>query len=171
MKEGIDEEPGQMDFDDATFGKLMGEIFKIKGYKASAIVTTAGELLFSNATVNNAGNHTSWSAVFNRLFNHTCHLSETTGFVGCDQVTMRTGDEILAIRSSAKDCLVGVRLMVIFDHFGNEAMINLKLEKLLPQLMHCLTWDPENLVRLYLKDMQRIPDSECAPITENGSIN
>jgi len=142
----------QIEFGSESFEDLMGQLFNIKGYKGSAIMTIEGELLFSNFSSNADKKLVTWPAILDSLFAQTCHLSETLGFLGCDQIAIRTSDEILVVRNSAKDCLVGVRLIVMFDLHSNEAMINLKLTKLLPQLMHCLTWDPDNMIRLFPQD-------------------
>jgi hypothetical protein len=127
---------------------LMGELFKISGYKASAILTCDGEVLYDTTPPQTTGNFGAWMEVFNQLFDHTCNLSETSGFFGCQQVSMRTGDEIVIIRNSGQHCLIGLRLLVIIDHQGNEAQIHRKLDELLPPIMRHLTLDPDNLISL-----------------------
>jgi len=139
----------QIDFRNDSFRDLMGRLFSIKGYKGAAIMTMEGELLYSNFNENLGNEHPISPAILDSLFTSTCLQSETLGFHGCDQIAIRTSDEFVVIRSSAKNCLVGVRLIVMFDYQCNEAMINLKLTKLLPQLMHSLTWDPDNMARLF----------------------
>lgn len=132
-----------------SFKDLMGRLLAIKGYKASAILTSDGEVLYDSTPPGTSGNFGAWLEVFNSLFDHTCCLSESSGFQACRQVAMRTGEEIVIIRSTGRDCRVGIRLLLIIDHQGNEALIQQNLDRLLPPLMHCLTWEPDNLTFLY----------------------
>jgi hypothetical protein len=140
-----------------TFEDLMGALFGIEGYKASAILTGDGEVLYDTTPPKTSGNFGAWMKVFNNLFNHTCNLSESSGFLACQQVSMRTGDEVVIIRSSGQDCQDGLRLLVIIDHQGNTALIHQQLDQLLPPLMRHLSRDPDNLGSLYLKN----PGSNC----------
>lgn len=152
MGSGMKEKHGEFieNFDQVatTFEDLMGALFEIKGYKASAILTSDGEVLYDTTHPNTSGNFGTWMAVFNNLFDHTCNLSESSGFLACQQVSMHTGEEIVIIRSSGQSCQDGLRLLVIIDHQGDEALIHRKLDNLLPPLMRHLTRDPDNLVFL-----------------------
>lgn len=141
------------DLETASLEGLLSALFEIRGYRAAAILTSAGEVLYDTTPADTAKNFGAWMEVFNDLFAHTCHLSESSGFLACQQVAMRTGDEIVVIRSSGQECLVGVRLLVILDHQGNEALVHRKLDQLLPPIIRHLTWDPDNLASLYLKDL------------------
>lgn len=127
---------------------LMGGLHKINGYRASAILTCDGEVLYDTTPPQTSGNFGAWMGVFNNLFDHTCNLSEESGFFGCQQVSMRTGDEVVIIRSSGQHCRIGLRLLVIIDHHGNVAAVHQKLDELLPPIMHCLTSNPDNLISL-----------------------
>lgn len=127
---------------------LMGGLFKINGYKASAILTCDGEVLYDTTPPQTSGNFGAWMTVFNNLFDHTCNLSEASGFFGCQQISMRTGDEIVIIRSSGQHCLIGLRLLVIIDHHGNVATVHQKLDELLPPIMRHLALDADNLIAL-----------------------
>lgn len=137
-----------------TFKGLMGALFEIKGYKALAILTSDGEVLYDTTPPQTSGNFGAWMKVFNSLFDHTCNLSESSGFFACQQVSMRNGDEIVIIRSSGQSCHDGFRLLVIIDHHGNEALIHRKLDTLLPPLLHHLTRNPDNLVSLDIKNLR-----------------
>lgn len=134
--------------DTPSLKSLMGSLFEIAGYKASAILTCDGEVLYDTTPPQTSGNFGAWMGVFNNLFDHTCNLSEESGFFGCQQVSMRTGDEIVIIRSSGQHCRIGLRLLVIIDHHGNVATVHQKLDELLPPIMHCLTSNPDNLISL-----------------------
>jgi hypothetical protein len=126
----------------------MGELLAIEGYKAAAILASDGEVLYNTTPPETTDKFGAWMAVFNTLFDHTCNLSETSGFLACQQVSMRTGDEIVTICSSGQHCLVGLRLLVIINHQGNAALVHQKLDTLLPPLMRCLTMDPDSLIAL-----------------------
>jgi hypothetical protein len=139
----------------ASFVGLINELSDIRGYKASAIMTYDGELLYSN-TNGQVDNYDLGVLieVYNSLFGHACGLSEKSGFASCHEVALRTGDEIMVIRCSGKDCLVGIRLFVLIEEFGNVALMQRQLGCLLPRLMRCLTWEPDNLVPLYMREAE-----------------
>ena len=128
-----------------SFDGLMEELFKIEGYKASAILTHDGEVLHDTTPSGTPGKFSAWMQVFNTLFDRTCNLSEASGFLACQKVSMRTGDEIVIIHGTGQNCQNGLRLLVIINHQGNEAMIQRKLDTLLPPIMSHLTTEPNNL--------------------------
>lgn len=138
----------------ASFVGLMNELVDIKGYRAAAIMSYDGELLYSNSNTVKENNYnlSALFEVFNGLFGHACGLSEKSGFVACNEVALRTGGEVVVIRCSGKDCLVGIRLFVLIEEQGNVAITQRRLGNLLPRLMRCLTWEPDNLVPLYMRE-------------------
>lgn len=138
-----------------SFVGLINELSDIRGYRAAAIMTHDGELLYSNATdgVNNY-DLSVLIEVYNSLFGHACGLSEKSGFVSCNEVSLRSGEEIVVMRCSGKDCLVGIRLLVLIEELGNVALMQRQLGNLLPRLMQCLTWEPDNLVPLYMREAE-----------------
>lgn len=138
----------------ASFVGLMNELVDIKGYRAAAIMSCDGELLYSNSNADRVNNYdlSALFEVFNGLFGHACGLSEKSGFVSCTEVALRTGEEVVVIRCSGKDCLVGIRLFVLIEEHGNVAITQRRLGNLLPRLMRCLTWEPDNLVPLYMRE-------------------
>jgi hypothetical protein len=138
----------------ASFMGLMNELVEIKGYRAAAIMSYDGELLYSNSKAAGVNNYnlSAMFEVYNGLFGDACGLSEKSGFVACTEVALRTGEEVMVIRCSGKDCLVGVRLFVLIEEQGNVAITQRRLGNLLPRLMRCLTWEPDNLVPLYMRE-------------------
>ncbi len=153
-----------VDFGEVTFVKLMGELLEIKGYRAAAILTYDGELLYSNASgATKKINLAVMMEALNKFFEVACLLTEETGFESCGEVSLRTGDEIMVIRCSGKDCLVGIRLVVCIEALGNVALLQRRLEVLLPKIMKCLIWEPDNLVPLYMKEIKagsgRMPEA------------
>lgn len=153
MKPEESREVEYLDAGPASFLGLINELSDLYGYKASAITTYEGELLYSNA----AGllNNRDLSVLiegYNRLFGHACGLSEKSGFVCCTEMVLRSGREMVVIRCSGKECLVGIRLLVLIEEQGNLAITQRRLGNLLPRLMKCLTWEPDNLVPLYLHE-------------------
>lgn len=135
-----------------SFVGLMNELIDIKGYRAAAIMTYDGELLYSNSNGSVKSNLDVFVEVLNGFFAHTCNLTEKSGFLSCAEVSLRTGEEVLVIRCSGRDCLVGIRLFVLIEEQSNVAVLQRKLGKLLPRIMQCLTWEPDNLVPLYMKE-------------------
>lgn len=132
---------------------LMDILKGISGYKASAIMADDGELLYSNLT--NPVNDYDFRdliEVLNDFYGHASSLTEKSGFVSCAEVSFRSAEDVVVIHCSSSDCLVGIRLLVLISAQGNIAMIQRKLRHLLPQIMSCLTWDPDNLVPLYMRE-------------------
>ena len=140
------------DVEAASFVGLMHELVDIKGYKASAIMTCEGELLYCNSTGGATSNLSLLMGVLNGFFAHTCSLAEKSGFVSCGEVSLQTGTDVVVIRCSGQECLVGIRLLVVVEDQGNIAIMRRRLGKLLPQIMQCITWEPDNLVPLFVKE-------------------
>lgn len=154
MEPKVNESVEYLDAGSASLVGLMDELVDIRGYRAAAIMGCDGELLYSNPSADKVNNYnlSTMFEVFNGLFGHVCGLSEKSGFVSCTEVALRTGDEIVVIRCSGKDCLVGIRLFVMIEEQGNVAITQRRLGNLLPRLMRCLTWEPDNLVPLYMRE-------------------
>jgi len=140
------------DVETASFVGLMNELVDIKGYKASAIMTCEGELLYSNSNGCTSGDLGLIMRAFNGFFEHTCILAEKSGFDTCGEVSVQAGADVMVIRCSGRECLVGIRLLVLIEDQGNIAIMRRRLAKLLPQIMQCLTWEPDNLVPLFEKE-------------------
>lgn len=156
------EDVESLDVGTTSFVGLMNELGEIRGYMASAIMAYDGELLYCNTTdrVNNY-NLSTLMEVSNNLFGKACSLSEKSGFASCGQMALRTGSEVLVIRCSGKDCLVGIRLFVLIEEQGNVALLHNQLGHLLPRIMRCLTWEPDNLVPLVIHEAKhRQPNDE-----------
>lgn len=150
-----------LDAGPASFVGLINELCDLCGYKASAITTYEGEMLYSNAA--GLPNNRDLSVLiegYNRLFGHACGLSEKSGFVCCTEMVVKSGRDMVVIRCSGKDCLVGIRLLVLVEDQGNLAITQRRLGNLLPRLMKCLTWEPDNLVPLYLRESAGLQGSE-----------
>jgi hypothetical protein len=126
-----------VDFGEASFVKLMGELVEIKGYRAAAIMSCDGEVLYSNTNVTaNRKNVSVMMGVLNDF------------------------------------CLVGIRLVVCIESLGNLALLQRRLEQLLPKIMKCLVWEPDNLVPLYLKERRAARIRAAAlEVKEKSTVN
>lgn len=143
------------DCDQTSFIELMGELSGLNGYRASAIITDDGELLYCNTVAReNEYNLNSLIRELNSVFLETYDLTEKAGFLSCSELSIRTDKEVVAIHCSGKECLVGVRLFTLVESQSNVAFIQRQLRNLLPKIMKCLTWDPDNLVPLYMREMK-----------------
>jgi hypothetical protein len=153
MEDLINENLEYLDAGNTSFVDLINELSEIRGYKAAGIMACDGELLYSYAP-NLAGNYnlSDFMKVLNNLFAHTCTLTEDSSFGSCTEMSLKTGDEIVIIRCSCKDSLLGVRIFVLIEEQGNIAILHRQLGKLLPRLMRCLTWEPDNLMPLYIRE-------------------
>ena len=143
----------QVDFHEVSFDKLMGELHKIKGYRAAAIMTYDGELLYSDGTEGSKTNNLSViMEALNEFFGLASILTEMKEFDSCAGVSLRVGDEIMVIRFSGEDSRVGIRLVVCIEEHGNVALLQRRLERLLPRIIKCLAWEPDNQAPLYMKE-------------------
>jgi len=149
---GKSENYDHIDVGDTSFVSLMSELYNIRGYKASSIMTFDGEILYSNA--NGAGNKLNlMMPAYNSLFEQACISTEQSGFGSCREASLKTGDDdMLVIRCSGQDCLVGIRLLVLVETGGNVSMTQRKLDQILPLIMKCMVWEPDNLTPLYMKE-------------------
>lgn len=136
----------------ASFVGLMNELVDIKGYKASAIMTCDGELLYGNSVDHASGHLNHIAEALNSFFGHACNLAEKSGFVSCGELSLQTGEDVVVINCSGQDCLVGIRLLVLIEDQGSVVTMRRKLGKLLPQIMKCITWEPDNLVPLFMRE-------------------
>lgn len=142
-----------LDAGSVSFVGLMDELIGIRGYRASAIMGSDGELLYSNTTNRDKNYDLSMMIeVLNSLFGRVCSLTERSGFVSCAEVALRAGDEVMVVRCSGENCLVGIRLFVLVEEQGNVALMQKRLTYLMPLIMRCLTWEPDNLVPLYMRE-------------------
>jgi len=145
-----------LDPGDDSFVAMMNEMVEVRGYKTSAIFTCQGELLYSHTTERQGDkNLTTFVSTLNQLFAHTCSLTEKSGFVTCAEMTIHTGEDVVIIRCSGSECLVGIRLLVVLDDQGNAAITRRHLKNLLPRILCHLTWEPDNLVPLYMRETAR----------------
>jgi len=153
MENQIIEQEEYLDAGNTSFVDLISELAEIRGYRAAGIMACDGELLYSYAP-NMEGNYNLnvFMKVLNNLFAQTCTLTENTSFGSCTEMSLKTGDEIVIIRCSCRESLLGVRIFVLIEEQGNIAILQRQLEKLLPRLMQCLTWEPDNLMPLYMRD-------------------
>ncbi|NTV13966.1 MAG: hypothetical protein HGA96_08585 [Desulfobulbaceae bacterium] len=156
----------------SSFVGLMNELIDIKGYKASAIMTCDGELLYGNSAGQISSDLTLLAEVLNNFFGHACILAEKSGFISCGELSLQTGGDVVVINCSGQDCLVGIRLLVLVEEQGNIVIMRRKLGKLLPQIMQCLTWEPDNLVPLFMKEsVWRQKDGLASPNAEVVTVN
>jgi hypothetical protein len=143
------------DCDQTTFIDLMGELSSLKGYRAAAIIADDGELLYSNS-VGRENNHNLNKLIreLNSVFIDTYGITEKAGFISCSEMSLRTDREVIAIHCSGKDCLVGIRVFTLVEVESNVGFVQRQLRNLLPKIMKCLTWNPDNLVPLYMREMR-----------------
>lgn len=161
-----------LDAGTSSFVGLMNELIEIRGYKASAIMTCDGELLYGNSAGHATGNLSFLAEVLNNFFGHACSLAEKSGFVSCGEVSLQTGGDVVVINCSGQECLVGIRLLVLIEEQGNIVIMRRKLGKLLPQIMKCLTWEPDNLVPLFMKEsVWRQKGGGDSPVAEAVTVN
>jgi hypothetical protein len=143
------------DCEETSFVDLMAELTSLNGYRAAAILTDDGELLYSNTAYReNDYNLNKLVKELNTFFLDTHDLTEKAGFITCSELSLKTDREVVAIHCSGKDCLVGIRVFTLVEAESNVAFIQRQLRHLLPKILKCLTWDPDNLVPLYMHDMK-----------------
>lgn len=136
-----------------SFVGLMNELVDIRGYLASAIMSYDGGVLYSNSIDRKKDyNFSAMIRLLDVLFGKACVFTEKSGFFSCSELSLKTSEEVMLVRCSGEDCLVGIRIFVLVEEQGNVVLMQRRLRYLLPLIMRCLTWEPDHLVPLFMSE-------------------
>lgn len=151
--------------------ELMDMLGSTRGYKASAIIGDHGESVYTNAIdqVNREN--------LKNYYGQAIRLSKISGIDSSAGVSLRTRDDVMVILGSARNYLLKIRLIVLISQQADKSLMQTYLRNLLPQIMRSLTWDPDNLVPFYMREVKsRQPITTSArtprhPKSENMQID
>lgn len=114
--------------------KYLEELKSIKGYQAVAIMNFTGEVLASdtidkNADLNMVG------ATFNDIFRSAHEACEKIGFQACRETIIQTPSGTIVMCCSGVDAMVHFHVIGILTGDGNQALMKMQIEKIIPKIM------------------------------------
>lgn len=118
-----------IDQEEALLGGYLARLQKVRGYKASAIMTFRGELLASHSNdplidLSEVGK------TFNEIFKTAHEASEKIGLKACLEIDINTPRGIIVLRCSGLEALIHFHLLMIMSADGNLALAKMELEKM-----------------------------------------
>jgi len=118
-----------IDLEEELLGRNLVELRKVKGYKASAIMTFRGEILASNSADANIDLR-EVGKTFNNIFRRAHEASDKIGLKACLEMVINTPKGIVIMRCSGIEVQVHFHLLVIVSAEGNQALAKMELEKM-----------------------------------------
>ena len=113
----------------------LNELRSIKGYKAAAVMNFTGEVLAADSVDPNVELETV-GAVFNDIFRSSHEASGKVGLSACNEMAIKTPNGIIAMACSGVDAAVHFHLIGILSGDGNQALMKLQFDKMIPAIMH-----------------------------------
>jgi CheY-like chemotaxis protein len=107
---------------------------EIKGYIAAGIMNFTGEMLASDSAdqkidLNLVG------ATFNDIFRSAHEASKKIGLDACKETTIATPKGVILMRCSGTDAKVHFHLIGVLAADGNQALMKMQMEKMVPAVM------------------------------------
>ena len=123
-----------IDQEEELLGSYLVALQKVKGYKASAIMTFRGEILAGHSAdakidLRAVGN------TFNDIFRNAHEASDKIGLKSCLELVINTPKGIIVMRCSGIDAPVHFHLLVIVSAEGNLALAKMELEKMIAPVL------------------------------------
>jgi predicted regulator of Ras-like GTPase activity (Roadblock/LC7/MglB family) len=118
-----------IDHEEELLGSYLARLQKVKGYKASAVMTFRGEILASHSAEANIDLR-GVGKTFNDIFRSAHEASDKIGLQLCLEMVINTPNGIIIMRCSGVEVQVHFHLLVIVAADGNLALAKLELEKL-----------------------------------------
>ncbi|NTV15273.1 MAG: hypothetical protein HGA96_15295 [Desulfobulbaceae bacterium] len=119
-------------------GGYLAGLQKVKGYKASAIMTYKGELLACH-TLDSQIDLSAVGKVFNDIFRTAHDVSEKIGLQACLEIVINTPRGIVVMHCSGIDALIHFHLLVVMAADGNLALCKMELGKMTGPIMRGLS--------------------------------
>ena len=107
---------------------------EIKGYKAGGIMNFTGEMLASDSDDPNI-DLTLVGATFNDIFRSAHEASKKIGLEACKEAVISTPKGLVVMRCSGVDSKVHFHLIGIMAADGNQALMKMQIEKMVPPVM------------------------------------
>lgn len=113
--------------------QTLNELRTVKGFKAAAILTDTGEILESGAEDPDM-DLAYVAAMFNDAFLTGAQTCQSVGLEDAFEVIFITRRTTVIMRSSGPRSSTPFRLMAVLETGGNQALMKMKIEKLLPAI-------------------------------------
>jgi len=107
---------------------------EIKGYKAAGIMNFTGEMLASDST-DASIDLGIVGATFNDIFRSAHEASKKIGLEACRETAIATPKGVIVMRCSGVDAKAHFHLIGIMSADGNQALMKMQIEKLVPAIM------------------------------------
>lgn len=126
--------------------ELMDMLGNTYGFRASAIIGDSGRLVYSKA-IAPAHRH-NLKKYYEQNTRHTGHSGNTS----CGELSVKAGDDVLVMITSATNYLARIRIIVLISKQADKSLMQRYLRNLLPKIMRSVTWDPDHLVPLLMRE-------------------
>ncbi|MEW6110330.1 MAG: response regulator [Nitrospirota bacterium] len=107
---------------------------EIKGYKAAGIMNFTGEMLANDSNDKNIDLDIV-GATFNDIFRSAHEASKKIGLEACKEAVISTPKGIVVMRCSGVDAKSHFHLIGIMAADGNQALMKMQIEKMVPEVM------------------------------------
>lgn len=114
--------------------KQLQGLKEIKGFKAAGIMNFTGEMLASEST----DPHIDLAlvgATFNDIFRSAHEASRKIGLESCKETVINTPKGVVVMRCSGVDEKVHFHIISIMAQDGNQALMKMQVEKMMPAVM------------------------------------
>jgi len=133
----IEDETGSKNLEEISNMALetyIDELKGIKGFIAAAIMSFTGEVLASYSTTE-AADLEIVGATFNDIFRSAHEASGKVDLEACQEMVIRTPKGIIVMNCSGVDAKAHFHTLGILDADGNQALMKMNIQKMLPKIM------------------------------------
>jgi predicted regulator of Ras-like GTPase activity (Roadblock/LC7/MglB family) len=117
--------------------KILQDLMNIKGYRAAAISTNAGELIISD-TQKLKTDLSEVSATFNDIFVDSHVVSKKMGLGPAQMMEIHTEGAVALMSCSGEDSRIHLHIFAIFTLDGNITLAKMAIKKILPKAVELL---------------------------------
>lgn len=114
--------------------KHLEALKEVKGYKAAGIMNYTGEMLASGSVDSNI-DLTLVGATFNDIFRAAHEASKKIGLDTCRETVINTPKGVIVMRCSGVDAKAHFHVIGVMAGDGNQALMKMQIEKMLPAVM------------------------------------
>jgi len=107
---------------------------EVKGFKAAGIMNYTGEMLASESEDTNI-DLTLVGATFNDIFRSAHEASKKIGLDACKETVISTPKGVVVMRCSGVDAKSHFHIIGIMANDGNQALMKMQIEKMVPAVM------------------------------------
>jgi len=118
--------------------KILQDLMNIKGYRAAAISTNAGELIISD-TQKLKTDLSEVAATFNDIFVDSHVVSKQMGLGSAQMMEIHTEGAVALMSCSGEDARIHLHMFAIFTLDGNITLAKMAMKKILPNAVELLS--------------------------------